>query len=56
MRFVLVRATRAILTMIFVVTAVFFASRYSGNPIDIMFPEGPEPGRICVLGKLFWIR
>lgn len=29
--------------MIFVVTAVFFASRYSGNPIDIMFPEGLSP-------------
>ena len=43
MRFVLVRVTRAILTMIFVVTAVFFASRYSGNPIDIMFPEGLSP-------------
>jgi len=29
--------------MVLVVTAVFFASRYSGNPIDIMFPEGLSP-------------
>lgn len=29
--------------MIFVVTAVFFTSRYSGDPIDIMFPEGLSP-------------
>ena len=43
MSFVLVRTARAILTMILVVTAVFFASRYSGNPIDIMFPEGLSP-------------
>lgn len=43
MRFVLTRAARACLTMVFVVTAVFFASRYSGNPIDIMFPEGLSP-------------
>ncbi|HHB81281.1 MAG TPA: ABC transporter permease, partial [Aliiroseovarius sp.] len=31
------------MTMILVVTAVFFASRISGNPIDIMFPEGLTP-------------
>lgn len=43
MTFILIRTLRAILTMIFVVTAVFFASRYSGNPIDIMFPEGLGP-------------
>ncbi len=43
MYFVLVRMIRAVMTMIFVVTAVFFASRYSGNPIDIMFPEGLSP-------------
>ncbi|MEO1701945.1 MAG: ABC transporter permease [Pseudomonadota bacterium] len=43
MSFILIRTARAILTMIFVVTAVFFASRISGNPIDIMFPEGLSP-------------
>ncbi|MEL6799486.1 MAG: ABC transporter permease [Pseudomonadota bacterium] len=43
MTFILIRIIRAILTMVFVVTAVFFASRYSGNPIDIMFPEGLSP-------------
>lgn len=43
MNFILIRILRAILTMIFVVTAVFFASRYSGNPIEIMFPDGLDP-------------
>ena len=43
MNFILIRMVRAILTMIFVVTAVFFASRMTGNPIDIMFPEGLSP-------------
>ena len=43
MNFIILRAVRAVLTMIFVVTAVFFASRISGNPIDIMFPEGLSP-------------
>jgi len=43
MNFILIRMARAILTMIFVVTAVFFASRMTGNPIDIMFPEGLSP-------------
>lgn len=43
MRFVVTRSIRALLTMFFVVTAVFFASRYSGSPIDIMFPEGLSP-------------
>jgi len=43
MSFILIRMARAILTMIFVVTAVFFASRMTGNPIDIMFPEGLSP-------------
>lgn len=43
MRFVLVRGLRAALTMVFVVTAVFFATRLSGNPIDVMFPEGLSP-------------
>lgn len=43
MYFILIRILRAILTMIFVVTAVFFASRYSGNPIEIMFPDGLDP-------------
>lgn len=43
MYFVIIRAARAVLTMIFVVTAVFFASRLSGNPIEIMFPEGLSP-------------
>ncbi|MEL6425415.1 MAG: ABC transporter permease [Pseudomonadota bacterium] len=43
MTFIVIRLVRAILTMVFVVTVVFFASRYSGNPIDIMFPEGLSP-------------
>lgn len=51
MHFILIRTARALLTMVFVVTAVFFASRYSGNPIDIMFPEGLSPEEYA-----FWER
>lgn len=43
MSFIITRMLRALLTMIFVVTAVFFATRYSGNPLDAMFPEGLNP-------------
>ena len=43
MNFIIMRVVRAVLTMVLVVTAVFFASRISGNPIDIMFPEGLSP-------------
>ena len=43
MSFILIRMARAVLTMVIVVTAVFFASRITGNPIDIMFPEGLSP-------------
>ena len=38
--FVLRRFSRAVLTILLVVTFVFFASRISGNTIDYMIPEG----------------
>lgn len=45
------RLIRAALTMAFVVTMVFFASRFSGDPILIMFPEGLSDDEY-----LFWER
>ena len=51
MIFLVGRTARALLTLLFVVTTVFFASRLSGDPILIMFPEGLSDEEY-----LFWER
>lgn len=41
--FIIVRITRSAITILVVFSAVFFATRLTGNTLDFMFPDGLDP-------------
>lgn len=45
-KYILKRTILGFATMLFVLVFVFMAARLTGNPIEVMYPEGLEPGQL----------
>ncbi len=45
-KYILKRTMLGLATMLFVLVFVFVAARFTGNPIEFMYPEGLEPGQL----------
>lgn len=45
-RYIIKRTLISLCTLVCVFLFVFFAARLTGNPFEVMYPEGMEPGQL----------